>query len=149
MIDDLDKQIIEELIKDGRKSSKELSKELNVDSSTIRRRVHRLIQEKAVRIVALPEISKTGYPVQAIIGLNVDPLELDGDLKVLDEIPECMFVSVTAGRFNVMIISWCRSMGEINKLVQKMLSKMKGIRSYETFVCMNIAKSISPISMLP
>jgi Lrp/AsnC family transcriptional regulator, regulator for asnA, asnC and gidA len=146
MIDELDKQIIEQLVKDGRKSSKELSQELHVDSSTIRRRVHKLIDEGAVHIVALPEISKAGYPVQAIIGLNVDPLELDNDLKVLNEIPECMFVSVTAGRFNIMIISWCRSTGEINKLIQKMLSKMKGVKVQETFVCMNIAKSIGPLS---
>jgi DNA-binding Lrp family transcriptional regulator len=72
LIDDLDKQIIEQLVKDGRKSSKELSKQLHVDSSTIRRRVHRLIQEKIIHVIALPVMAKAGYPVQAITGLNVD-----------------------------------------------------------------------------
>jgi len=142
VIDELDKKIINQLVKDGRKSSKELAKILHADSSTIRRRVHRLISEGIIRVVALPVVSKAGYPVQAIIGLNVDPLELDNNLKSICEIPECTFVSVTAGRFNIMIILWCRSAAEINKVVQKILIKLKGVKSYETYICMNIAKSI-------
>ncbi len=142
MIDELDQRLIEQLVKDGRKSSRDLAKILNADPSTIRRRVHRLIQEGIVRIIALPIVSKAGYPVQTYVGINVDPVELDNNLKVLNEIPECAFVSVTAGRFNIMIILWCRSTSEINKLVQKILVRLKGIRSYETFICMNMAKSI-------
>lgn len=142
MIDELDQQIIEQLVKDGRKSSKELSKELHADSSTIRRRVHRLIEEGVIYIVALPVVAKAGFPTQAIIGLNIDTLELENSLKIINEIPECKFVSVTTGRFNVMIISWCRSTADINKLMQRMLMKVKGVKSYETFICMNIAKTI-------
>lgn len=142
MIDDLDKRIIEQLVKDGRKSSKTLAKEFHVDSSTIRRRVHRLIRDGVIYIVALPDVSKAGFPVQAIIGLNVDNMELDNNLKTLHEIPECMFVSVTTGRFNIMIILWCQTTAEINKLMKKIVSKMKGVKSYETFICMNIDKAI-------
>jgi Lrp/AsnC family transcriptional regulator for asnA, asnC and gidA len=142
MIDALDYQIIEQLVKDGRKSSKELSKELHVDSSTIRRRVHRLIEEGVIYIIALPEPSKAGFPKQAIIGLNVDNMELDNNLKIINEIPECMFVSVTTGRFNIMIIIWCRSTAEIDRIVKKILSSVKGVKSYETFACANIAKGV-------
>jgi len=142
MIDKLDYQIIEQLVKDGRKNSKALSKELHVDSSTIRRRVHRLIKEGVIYIIALPEVSKTGFPSQAIIGLIVDNMELDNSLKIINEIPECMFVSVTTGRFNLMIIMWCRSTAEIDRIVKKILSSVKGVNSYETFICANIAKGV-------
>jgi Lrp/AsnC family transcriptional regulator for asnA, asnC and gidA len=142
MIDALDYQIIEQLVKDGRKNSKELSKELHVDSSTIRRRVHRLIKEGIIYIIALPEPSKAGFPIQAIIGLNVDNMELDNNLKIINEIPECIFVSVTTGRFNVMIIIWCHSTAEIDRIVKKILSSIKGVKSYETFICTNIAKGV-------
>ena len=142
MIDALDYQIIEQLVKDGRKNSKELSKELHVDSSTIRRRVHRLIEEGVIYIIALPEPSKAGFPTQAIIGLNVDNMELDNNLKIINEILECMFVSVTTGRFNIMIIVWCRSTAEIDRIVKKILSSVKGVNSYETFICAIIAKGV-------
>ena len=142
MIDALDYQIIEQLVKDGRKNSKELSKELHVDSSTIRRRVHRLIEEGIIYIIALPEPSKAGFPMQAIIGLNVDNMELDNNLKIINEIPECTFVSVTTGRFNVMIIIWCHSSAEIDRIVKKILSSVKGVKSSETFICTNIAKGV-------
>jgi Lrp/AsnC family transcriptional regulator for asnA, asnC and gidA len=142
MIDTLDYQIIEKLVKDGRKSSKELSKELHVDSSTIRRRVHRLIKEGVIYIIALPEPSKAGFPTQAIIGLNVDNMELDNNLKIINEIPECTFVSVTTGRFNIMIIIWCHSNAEIDRIAKKILSSIKGVKSNETFICANIAKGV-------
>jgi len=142
MIDALDYQIIEQLVKDGRKNSKELSKELHVDSSTIRRRVHRLIEEGVIYIIALPEPNKAGFPTQAIIGLNVDNMELDNNLKIINEIPECMFVSVTTGKFNIMIIIWCRSTAEIDRIVKKILASVKGVKSYETFICANIAKGV-------
>jgi DNA-binding Lrp family transcriptional regulator len=145
MIDELDRQIIEQLVKDGRKSSKALAQELHVDSSTIRRRVHRLIRDGVIYIIALPDVSKAGFPVQAIVGLNVDNMELDNNLKILHGIPECMFVSVTTGRFNIIIILWCRSTAEINKLIQKLLFKMKGVKGYETFICMNVAKAIERV----
>ena len=142
MIDELDRKIIEQLVKDGRKSSNALAKEFHVDSSTIRRRVHRLIHDGVIYIIALPDVSKAGFPVQAIIGINVDNMELENNLKILHEIPECMFVSVTTGRFNIMIILWCRTTAEINKLIQKIIVKMKGVKNYETFICMNIAKTV-------
>jgi Lrp/AsnC family transcriptional regulator for asnA, asnC and gidA len=142
MIDALDYQIIDQLVKDGRKNSKELSKELHVDSSTIRRRVHRLIEEGVIYIIALPEPSKAGFPTQAIIGLNVDNMELDNNLKIINEIPECTFVSVTTGRFNIMIIIWCHSNAEIDRIAKKILSSIKGVKSNETFICANIAKGV-------
>jgi len=142
MIDALDHQIIEKLVKDGRKNSKELSKELHVDSSTIRRRVHRLIKEGFIYIIALPEPSKAGFPTQAIIGLNVENVELDNNLKIINDILECTFVSVTTGRFNIMIIVWCHSTAEIDRIVKKILSSVKGVKSYETFICANIVKGI-------
>lgn len=142
MVDELDKQIIEQLVKDGRKSSKELAKILHVDSSTIRRRVHRLIQDGVIYIVALPVFDKAGFPVQAIVGLNVDTMEIENNLKIINEIPECMFVSVTTGRFNIMIILWCNSTADINKQMNKILAKTHGVKGYETFICMNVAKTI-------
>lgn len=143
MVDELDREIIEQLIKNGRKSSKELAKDLHVDSSTVRRRVHRLIQEGVIYIIALPVVSKAGFPVQAIVGLNVDTREIEHNLQILNGIPECMFVSVTTGRFNIMIILWCRSTADINKLMNKILATTRGVKGYETFLCMNVAKTVN------
>lgn len=145
MIDDLDKEIIEQLVKDGRKSSKELARILHVDSSTIRRRVHRLIQDGVIYIIALPVVSKAGFPIQAFVGLNVDTVAIEDNLKILNEISECMFVSVTTGRFNIMIILWCHSTAEINRLMNKILAATQGVKSYETFICMNVAKTIDHV----
>jgi DNA-binding Lrp family transcriptional regulator len=146
MIDELDSQIISLMIKNGRLTSKVLSKKLNVDASTIRRRVRHLIKDGAIHIIALPEFFKAGFPVQAIIGLDIDNKELNNALQTICAIPECKFVSVTVGGFNVMIILWCHSTAEIHVLVQKITGNLKGLKNCETFICMNMAKSINPMA---
>jgi Lrp/AsnC family transcriptional regulator for asnA, asnC and gidA len=146
MIDELDSQIISLMIKNGRLTSKVLANKLNVNSSTIRRRVRHLIEDGAIHIIALPEFFKAGFPVQAIIGLDIDKKELNNALQTICAIPECKFVSVTVGRFNVMIILWCHSTAEIHVLVQKITCSLKGLKDCETFICMNMAKSISPMA---
>jgi DNA-binding Lrp family transcriptional regulator len=41
-----------------------------------------------------------------------------------------------------MIIAWCKSTAEIDRIVKKILSTVKGVKSYETFICANIAKGV-------
>jgi Lrp/AsnC family transcriptional regulator, regulator for asnA, asnC and gidA len=101
MIDDLDKEIIEQLTIDARQSSQMVAKKLNVDSSTVRRRIHRLIEDGIIYVTILQTHDKTGVPVRALIGLNIENRELETCLETLRSIPECRFVSVTTGRFNI------------------------------------------------
>jgi len=153
MIDALDNQIIEKLVKDGRKSSKELSKELHVDSSTIRRRVHRLIKEGVIYIIALPEPSKAGFPTQAIIGLDVDNKELDNNLKIIKQykndfatrwvldsnlsVGDKIILSGTIGDHGLAVLSAQQGLTfgseiksdvkPLNRMIQRMLGEVGGV----------------------
>ena len=55
MIDSLDEQLINLLAKDAKQSSEVLARQLCVSSSTIRRRMKKLVQGGVLRITALPE----------------------------------------------------------------------------------------------
>jgi Lrp/AsnC family transcriptional regulator, regulator for asnA, asnC and gidA len=145
MIDELDKEIIEQLTMDARQSSKVLAKKLNVDSSTIRRRIHRLVEDGVIYVTILLTHEKTGVPVRAITGLNIEIRDLEACLKTLGAIPECKFVSVTTGRFNVMFTILCRSTEIALGTSQKIISRLHGVKNSETFVCKNIVKSINPL----
>ena len=58
--DDIDRQLIRLLEKDARQSSEQLAKKLAVSSTTVRRRLRRLIQQGVLRIVAVVEPKKAG-----------------------------------------------------------------------------------------
>ncbi len=144
MVDDLDKQIIEELSQNARASSKMLGKKLNVDSSTVRRRIHRMQAEGIIHFTALQTLQKTGFPVKAMIGLEADSHDLNACVQTIAGFPECKIVWVTTGRFNIMIHLWCQTNADIRKLIQKILAESKGIRNVETFVCLETVKSLTP-----
>jgi DNA-binding Lrp family transcriptional regulator len=145
MISELDNKIIRLLTNDARQSSKELAKKLNVDSSTIRRRINLLIKSGAIYMAVLPAHQKTGLPIEAIIGLDIDEHELETCLQTLCALPECKFVATTTGRFNVMVTVFCSSTVDVFDISQNILAKFKGIKNSETFICINIVKSSNPL----
>jgi Lrp/AsnC family transcriptional regulator, regulator for asnA, asnC and gidA len=145
MIDELDKKIIDLLTIDARQSSKVLAKKLNVDSSTIRRRILQMIKDGTIYMAVLPSHQQTGFPIEAIIGLDVDERELEACLQTLYAVPECKFISTTTGRFNIMATVFCSSTADVFDISQKILTRFKGIKNSETFVCMNIVRSYNPL----
>jgi len=145
MIDELDRQIIEQLAKDARQSSKLIAKKLYVDASTVRRRIQRLVRDGVIYIAALSSLAKIGLHVAAIVGLDVESRDLSGCIQELCAFPEVNFVSVTTGRFNVMARICCHATADVSSFSSKVLSQIKGVKNCEAFICMNIAKSINPL----
>ena len=72
-----DNQIIDILEDDGRASNAKIAREVGVSEGTIRRRLRRLVEEDIIKIKAVPDLSKMGYPTTALIGLQTAPGQLD------------------------------------------------------------------------
>jgi len=87
-MDSLDKKLIELLGRDARQSSEALAKQLNVSPVTIRRRVNKLIQSGVVRIVAVGDPNKLGFPLAAVIAFDVAHEKLDSVMEILASRPE-------------------------------------------------------------
>ena len=71
MIDSLDRQLIDLLMQDARRTSEELARYLTVNSSTIRRRMKKLVEQGIIHIVAIPEPSEVNMFTEAIIAFDV------------------------------------------------------------------------------
>lgn len=139
-IDQLDRKLIDLLMRDARKSSIELGKELNVSSSTIRRRMKRLVDQGVANIIAVPEPSKVGLMVEAIIALDIGNEKIAPILKALREYPQVRWVAATSGRFDVMAYVWLDSTEELYKFIENEVSKLEGIVKSETFICLHVEK---------
>lgn len=140
MIDDLDLRIIEKLTQNGRQSSERIAKVLSSSSGTIKRRIKQLIENEFMRITAVVDPKKIGLTVSAIIGLNITPNKLQEAVSFLMEQSEIKLVTTTTGRFDIMILVRFRSNDELAHFLQKRLTKLKGIRRYETFICLRQEK---------
>ena len=149
-MDLLDTQIIELLIRDANVSSTSLAKQLNVSSSTVRRRMKDLIERDIIRIKATPNLEKFGLPVVAFISLEVSHEKIKSVLKMLSEYPQAAWVGATSGLFNVRTVWWVSSTEELYNLLESEIGKIDGIIRIETSICLQIEKreSTSIIKMI-
>lgn len=141
-IDLLDSQLIDLLMQNANVSSVALAKQLNVNSSTVRRRIKSLLEQGIIRIIAFPDLKKVGLPVVAVIGLEVSHDKIDSVLKALSEHPHAAWVVVTSGRFNVMSVWWVNSTEELYRLMESEIGKIEGIIRSETFIGLHEEKRI-------
>jgi len=140
MYDWLDEELVKLLQRDARQSSEALGKQLAVSSTTVRRRIRKLVQDGVLRIVAVVDPKKVGFPLIAFITFDVSHDKLEGVMDKLASHQDVIWVSSTTGRFDVLVVARFRSTDELSNFLEKQIPKMEGIRDSETFICLNVKK---------
>ena len=141
MHDLLNTQLISLLEENASQTSEELAKQLNVSSSTIRRRTKELIQQGTLHIVAIPEPRKIGLNMITIVAFQVEHQHLNSVLDTLKSREEVKCLYATSGRYDAMALMWFSSSEQLYKFMEKDLAKLEGVKGTETFVCMHTAKT--------
>jgi len=141
-IDLLDSQLIDLLMQNANISSAAIAKQLNISSSTVRRRMKSLLEQGIIRIIAVPDLKKVGLPVVAFISLEVSHEKIKSVLKALSEYPHVAWVAATSGRFNVRSVWWLSSTEELYRLIESEIGKIDGIMRSETSICLQIEKGM-------
>lgn len=140
-LDNLDHQLIDLLQSNGRASNIELAKRIGVSEGTIRRRFRNLIDDEVIRVVAIPDPAKTGRGTTALIGLQVDPAEVDPVATALTGMDEVEYVSVTTGAYDVFVWVALPSPEELSGFLRSRIGNIPGVRRTETFVNLAIKKT--------
>ncbi len=137
---DLDRVIIDQLQRDGRRPYTRMAKELGVAESTIRSRTEQLIKRGVLQVVGVTDPLRLGYDQMAMVGVRC---ESDRLLAVADEVaalPEVTYVVITAGTFDLLVETVCRDNAELLSFLADRLRRIQGVVSTETFVYLRIAK---------
>src|SRR5699024_4326934 len=100
-IDDVSKQIIEQLQEDGRRSYATIGRSIGLSEAAVRQRVQRMLDAEVVQIVAVTDPLQVGFRRQAMIGLTVegDIAPVGDALAAMDEVA---YVVTTAGSFDLL-----------------------------------------------
>lgn len=139
-IDTLDEKLLQLLGKDAKQSSEALAKKLKVSPATVRRRVRQLLRNDTLRIVGVGDPQRVGFPLAAVIAIDVIHGLLEPVLDELAGLPEVKWVSTATGRYDILVLAWFRSTNDLSDFMRKTLPHMEGIRDSETFVCLRVAK---------
>lgn len=141
-LDNIDRQIISELQKDGRMAFSQIAGRLNVSPGMIRQRYNRLVELGFLKVVAITNPLRMGFKTMAMIGIRVDGsklLEVAGKVAGLDEV---IYMIIVSGRFDMFAEVVCRDHEDLLRFLTEKLSTIDGVRESESFMHLKIFKEV-------
>jgi Lrp/AsnC family transcriptional regulator, regulator for asnA, asnC and gidA len=139
-VSQLDLEIIERLQEDGRRPYTRIAAELGVSEAAVRARTNRLMERGVLQIVGVADPLKLGYDQMALIGVRCQGDKLLEAANAIADLPEVIYVVVTAGAFDLLIEAVCRDNEALLQFLAEKLRKVAGVTSTETFVYLRIVK---------
>lgn len=138
-IDEIDRSIITELQKDGRRSYTAIGHTVGLSEAAVRQRVQRLIDDRVVQIVAVTDPIQLGFRRMAMVGMRID-----GDVtKVADalaKVPEVAYVVVAGGSFDLLLEVVCEDDDHLIEVLNRTIRVFPGVRETETFMYLRLHK---------
>jgi len=134
-IDEIDRKILESLVKDASISVPKLSKKIKVNPSVCYSRIKRLIRRNFIKkftIVVNEEI--LGYTMKALVGLNTDIKHRENILSKIKDLPETRVIQEVTGRFDIMMEIMARSLDDLHKIVTGSIGQIEGVVRTETLI---------------
>lgn len=138
--DELDRQIVLLLQKDGRISNSEIARRTGVTEGTVRRRIERLVHDKVIRIAAVANPFKIGLPTVALISIDADLTRLQEVAMALVAMKEVRYVGYATGAHDIVIEAIFPNNAALLQFVSDRLSRIPGIRRTETSIQLDVLK---------
>ena len=138
-LDDVSKQIIEQLQHDGRKSYAEIGKVVGLSEAAVRQRVQKLTESGVMQIVAVTDPLRLGFSSQAMIGIKCSG-NATKVAEALAEIDSVDYVVLTAGSFDILAEVVSENDEHLISLINEQIRSLEHVVSTETFVYLKLHK---------
>jgi Lrp/AsnC family transcriptional regulator for asnA, asnC and gidA len=137
-LDDLSKEIIEQLQQDGRRSYASIGKAVGLSEAAVRQRVQRLLETGVMQIVGVTDPLMLGFSRQAMIAIKCE-----GDLEAVADhlaaMEEIDYVVITAGSFDILVELVCESDDQMLEMLNR-IRAVPTVTSTESFVYLKLRK---------
>ncbi len=144
MLDEKDSAILEELMKDSRKTTKAIAKELDIPRATVHDRIAKMEEKKVIeRYTAVPDYKQLGIGVTSFILVQFTPQEGLSQRETAEEIADLkgiFEVHMISGEYDMLLKVRGSSMEDIGRLVIDRLREIKGVARTLTCACFTTIK---------
>jgi Lrp/AsnC family transcriptional regulator, leucine-responsive regulatory protein len=131
MLDDKDLAILHELMKDARRSTKSIAKDLAIPRATVHERIKRMLDKGIIKgFTAVPDYTKLGEPVTAFVLVSFLPNNTVSQrelAKRIADIEGVQEVHVVSGEHDILLKVRGESMESIGSLVIDKLRSIPGV----------------------
>lgn len=140
MMDQIDFDIIALLQKDGRTPFTDIARELGVSEGTVRNRVAKLIEDKVIHIVAMTDPAQVGFDAPAMIGVSVEPRELENVAGIVAAFQEVSYLIMVSGEFDLFVEVLCEDRAHLATFLNQKLRRVQGVTRTQTFMTLKTYK---------
>lgn len=140
-LDELDRTLIALLQEDARASYQELGEKVGVSASTVRRRVERLLEARAIKCVVVPHWRQLDYNFVALVGISAMLSHLREVGRRLADMDEVNWLAMTTGRYDLFAQIVLPRNEDITRFVTERIAPIEGIRHLETLMVPEWVKS--------
>jgi DNA-binding Lrp family transcriptional regulator len=131
--------IIRELNADGRESFRSIGTRLGISETQVRRRVARMQETGALRIMAIANPMTLGLEVVAFVGITVTPPVSTVEVaKALSNLASVTYVAICAARFNILAEIVCTTMEDMLAILDSGIRMIPGVGEVEPFVYLDL-----------
>jgi len=151
-IDNLDRQIMEMLLKNARTPYTEIAEKLIVSPGTIHVRMKKMENMgviKGTELIIDPK--KLGLDLTAFIGVFLkESVQYKDVVSRLNEIEEIVEAYYTTGGYSIFLKIICANTDHLRKVLNEKIQKVKGIQRTETIISLeqSIRRKL-PLSAIP
>jgi len=133
-LDQMDRQIIDALQKNGRESYKSIAQKLGVSDGTVRLRTERMIRSGYLRISASvnPMFFEDG--LTATVGVSLEGRANAEIMRAIAALDGVQSVANVSGRFDLLVEIHVSSRNDLRRFLVDDLSAVGGIQNTETFL---------------
>jgi Lrp/AsnC family transcriptional regulator, regulator for asnA, asnC and gidA len=139
LLDEVNKAIIEELQKDGRRTYGSIAEAVGLSEAAVRQRVQKMREAGVMQIVAVTDPLQIGFRSQAMVGIRAD-----GDARKVAEqlaqVDDIDYVVMCTGSFDILVELVCEDEQALLDLLNGVVRRIPGVRDTETFMYLKLTK---------
>ena len=137
-LDEIDRQMIRELRRDGRASVPTLATRIGISRATAYARFDRLVDEGVIAgFTAMVDPSKVGLTVSALVLVNVRQggwRDIQGQLR---DLPGVEWLGVASGPFDFVLLTRAEDLVHLRDVVLEGIQALEGVRGSQTIVLLD------------
>ena len=140
MVDDIDRQVVNALLRDGRASARDVASETGVAATTVSRRMDELVESGVIEgYTTQIDYGSLGYEVTAVFQLSVEGYGLADVTERLRDASNMIAVYEVTGSHDIVAIGKFQDTASLNASIKELLTD-DDIRSASTSVVLNTVR---------
>lgn len=139
-MDDLDRQIIAELKKDGRQSAQAIASVVGSTAVTVRSRIKDLEDEGLLKVVAVTDFSAAGFDILLAVGISVERRKAEEVGRELMQYDQIMAVNLISGSHDIEILIGAPDLTSISHFLEHEIGRIKGVGALSVSVALEVFK---------